>query len=298
MATYTAFGMDGLTSEITAQMRAEMTSVDTLVTNAGWVQTSDTGQLNISTAVWTSVSSYVYGSRLYYFNDSQNITFPVILRVIFGNNSGIHFQITCEVGYATDGAGNLMGWKYAFPYAVKDASILQADWWTAGSNSIATWGEGYSFFHKNQGTANDKGVWLGFHREFDDSTGAPKTGGNYTFYVKGPAASYSVVAFSVVRTMGLVYNSSNAANFCMVPHDRTTSWSINNADIYRHYHPYPLIAPSGAFCTYLSPDIQTNTTFSTQLLTGGSARTFLAMPITRASVTGLNSVHRLAVLWE
>jgi len=298
MTTYTAMNLPGNGTGDTTGYRSELNSTLEMMTNAGWVRTADTGQLNFDTVVKSGTVSYVYGYSMYYFNDSQHSTFPIYLKLIHTNSTGVYFETKAEIGHATDGVGNLMGWKYpwtATDFGIKTASS-SAYYYTAGSLSIASWGNGYSYFHKNMGTNSDGGTFVGLQREWDDSTGAVKTGGNYTIYYNKIGASI-VSALSVIRAESRYLSTTNSG-FCMVPYGRTTSWSVNNADIHRHYHPYPLLTPSGVFCTYLSPDINVGTTFSTQLLTGGSARTFIATGVDRTSVGYQQITHRLAVLWE
>jgi hypothetical protein len=75
----------------------------------GWVQTSDTGQLNVDAATTWPGSGVFGGYILYRMNDSLAATAPVILKVGFGNAANGNYSLHMQVGFATDGARNFVG---------------------------------------------------------------------------------------------------------------------------------------------------------------------------------------------
>lgn len=84
---------------------------NTLVTTGGWVNTADTGQLNLATAVAPGAASTKVGYRIYRMNDALQATTPVFMRIDYGSgNSGATtpgFWVT--IGSGSDGAGNITG---------------------------------------------------------------------------------------------------------------------------------------------------------------------------------------------
>lgn len=80
---------------------------------AGMVQTSDTGQLNLTTApTYVATSSYVYGYTVYRFNDSYQSTYPIYVRFEWRNSANVTSAVPSmliSVGESTDGAGAVTG---------------------------------------------------------------------------------------------------------------------------------------------------------------------------------------------
>jgi hypothetical protein len=177
MTTYTAFNLAGYSALTTAQLQAEMTSLDTMIANGGWVQSSDTGQMVISSVTYTASVSTAYGYRVYYFNDTQHASYPIYLKLSHRTNATGYYEILFELGHATDGAGNIMGWKYPFSGTInlKAGTAGTTDYYTASSTSWASYGDGYSWVSKNLGATNLIGTFFGLTREWVNSTGVIKT---------------------------------------------------------------------------------------------------------------------------
>lgn len=91
------------------------TSVFTSIHNAiialGFVQTSDTGQMNTSSPpAYSSVAATVYGYTVYRFDDAAQSTFPIFFKIKWRNGSTTNtssFNHQISVGTASDGAGNI-----------------------------------------------------------------------------------------------------------------------------------------------------------------------------------------------
>ena len=89
------------------------TSVFTSIHNAfialGFVQTSDTGQLNISSpGAYNTTALFDYGYTVYRFDDAAQSTFPIFFRIDWMNqntSSTASFQFQLHIGTASDGAG-------------------------------------------------------------------------------------------------------------------------------------------------------------------------------------------------
>lgn len=74
----------------------------------GWVQTTDTGQLNLGTITKAVAVNTVQGYEIWRMNDSLQSTAPVFVKLEFGSGpSNTYLALWLTVGFSTDGAGNI-----------------------------------------------------------------------------------------------------------------------------------------------------------------------------------------------
>lgn len=93
-----------------AQVSAFYTSVRDALTGAGLVQTSDTGQLSVASTTWPGTANTDQGYFIYRFNDTQQGTDPVFIKMFLGRgNSPGAQRIRIQVGQGSDGSGTLTG---------------------------------------------------------------------------------------------------------------------------------------------------------------------------------------------
>jgi hypothetical protein len=83
--------------------------IDAQLKACGMVQTSDTGQVDLSTAARPAGSSYA-GYRIYRFDDALQATHPVFMKMEYGVGS-VQDRPTFRIqtATATNGAGGLLG---------------------------------------------------------------------------------------------------------------------------------------------------------------------------------------------
>lgn len=300
MTTYTSSSLANFTATTTAGIQNVMTSVDTLMLNSGWVQASDTGQMVISSVTYNGTSGSLYGYRVYYLNDSQHSTYPIYMRAywrMYGTNTP---GLAITLGHATDGAGNITGFKVG-----SDTQYLHTGgttgWGLSGNASYACALDGYSFWTLCARTnTSDNTPVLMLAREWDDSTGAVKSGGNYTVIMATSAAIGNPYSISVNRANS---TSASSSYFCLVPGvvPGFAGASRNpgtTTDVFRSYFNYgTTVSRHGGLVTYYRSEITAGSTFSAQPLTGGSARTFLPTGIGEFAGPS-TSEHCLAALWE
>ena len=91
-----------------AAFQAWVDDFHAMLVGCGLVQTADTGQLaSPCVAAKPGAGSYA-GYEVWRFNDSLQGTAPIFLKFEYGSNaSDIIAQVRCNLGTATDGAGNL-----------------------------------------------------------------------------------------------------------------------------------------------------------------------------------------------
>jgi hypothetical protein len=310
MTTYSAV-LPGFTTAATANMRDFMNSFVTLLTNAGFTQSADTGQLVIaSSPAYVSTSTTSYGYQIWYLDDTQHATYPIYIKFNFwmGTTSSLGYQWV--VGHATDGAGNITGYKFPAAGYYSGSTNTIAQQAGASNSSRAVSLDGYGALYHAPPTSATFGYGHIFiiSREWDDSTGAIKTGGNYTITHNQGTTSYGLVQVSINRANSTYVEWASSSTLqgyggCLVPgiltnSPATASQNAGTTDIFKHWHSYPTYTPSGGSCTYQIAEITQMTTFSTQILTGGSARTWLATGNPRWAVGSAGTNHALALLWE
>lgn len=93
-----------------ATWRTMLAAIKSNIEAMGWVQTSDTGQLDVTTSLKPTAGNQVRGYLLWRANDSLAGTNPMILRLAFGSTgSSTALRINVQVGHTTDGAGTFSG---------------------------------------------------------------------------------------------------------------------------------------------------------------------------------------------
>ncbi|MGV8959197.1 MAG: hypothetical protein ACOH1V_02260 [Stenotrophomonas sp.] len=91
-----------------ATFGAAVAEVLSLLSAAGLVQTTDTGQINPATVV--GAASTISGYSIHRFADALQATAPVFIKIEYGNSTSYaSFQSAYTIGTGTDGAGNLTG---------------------------------------------------------------------------------------------------------------------------------------------------------------------------------------------
>ncbi|ENX57653.1 MULTISPECIES: hypothetical protein [Acinetobacter] len=168
----------------------------------GCIQTSDTGQLDISSiAEPTAGTNYVLGYRVYEINDSLSSTYPIYIKIVFAprrmsNSSGEQASPGgyIQVGFSTDGAGNIVGPILCDNYTFNSytsASLTVA--YFSNCLSAACKSNGYlflaiglggTFLNNGSGSANSTSFFLYLKRTVD-SNGAPDGNGCVVVYASG-----------------------------------------------------------------------------------------------------------------
>jgi hypothetical protein len=83
---------------------------DLIVTTGGWTNTTDTGQMTISTATHPGGSTTKVGYRVYHMADTLQSTSPVYMRIDYGSAGAANnpaFWVT--IGTGSNGAGTITG---------------------------------------------------------------------------------------------------------------------------------------------------------------------------------------------
>jgi hypothetical protein len=91
-----------------AEFRTWGSGISGKLSTLGFVQTSDTGQINWTTVTKPAGSSTAAGYEIWRFADSLQSTAPIFFKLSYGTSGGLTSpQITLTVGTNSDGAGTI-----------------------------------------------------------------------------------------------------------------------------------------------------------------------------------------------
>ena len=93
-----------------AEFRAWAQFIHDVFANGGWVQTGDTGQINLATATKPGAVNTKVGYEVWRMDDAHQSTNPIVLKLAYGSAAaGANVPaIWFIIGTETDGAGNLI----------------------------------------------------------------------------------------------------------------------------------------------------------------------------------------------
>lgn len=161
-----------------ADFQAFCTGIHNMLTTAGLVQTTDTGQMNPATVLRPAINSFA-GYLMYRFNDALQATVPLFLKLEYGiSGNATLAALRLSVASATNGAGAMAGTVYltnvswsvsyasppaagltrpAFACVAQSAAVL-----FTGSASVFDWHLGFMVerLRNPDGTPNGSGVHM------------------------------------------------------------------------------------------------------------------------------------------
>lgn len=106
-----ALGTGG-TSPAISNFNAFYASFQAAIIALGWVQTSDTGQVNFTTNAATPAEGTYTLYQIFRMDDALQATAPVYLKIFYhyaGTSTVVPPSLSFQLAFATDGAGNLTG---------------------------------------------------------------------------------------------------------------------------------------------------------------------------------------------
>jgi hypothetical protein len=182
MATSYSNALDGdFTTD--ADFRLAPQFIHDALTTAGWVQTSDTGQINLTTVAKPAGASTAAGYEIWRMNDTLQGTAPIYIKIEYGtgaNNQRFAYWLT--IGKGSNGSGTLTDTiKARFTIGANSAQNPPNDSFAAGASSWFT----MALFANTSGA-----VWLSIERT-KDATGADTGDGILLAYGGGTSAHVS-----------------------------------------------------------------------------------------------------------
>jgi hypothetical protein len=285
-----------------ANMRIWGAELNAELTAAGLTQTTDTGQVNWTTAVLPSNGGTTIGYEIWKFNDTLQTTAPIFIKIIYAGGSiqtywpGISFQ----VGTGSNGSGTLTG--------TVDTLASANVYGTVASNTTAyptyiCYNATTGFF----GIAYKIGSGIpGFFsvQRTVDSSAAPTADGCFVYSATYSSASNQGAAITMgwmhgIRFAATASTQTSHQSFCFVPSAVTSSVLTNgNKQIYPHLGTLPEIWLIHGIGTVLVSEYPAANTFSTTIV-GSSSATYLSLGTTVGNGAINNSANYcMAMLWQ
>lgn len=252
------------------------------ISDAGWVQTSDTGQCNTGTLGVPGAIQTPVGYQIFRMTDSLQATAPVFLKIEFGSGAAINTPaIWLTVAKGSDGAGNLTG--ILLPrtqFGQTSITAPQPCYLSGATNrlSLAMWAANTSY-----------SVVFVIERTHD-AVGADTGVGLTVLLAPGSSKSSAYLPFS--GTLPPVYTNWNVAS----PPSGSGALSPNV-----YFYPVRCWAPGETFpalgaLAYVAGDVATGGTYSIQGFDGNS-RTYLPLG-SGSAVVGYGGNNHIAIRYE
>ena len=159
-----------------ALWRTLITNISANFTAGGLVQTSDTGQINLSTVLFPATASLYSGYQMFRFNDALQSTLPIFMKVAYWRGAASSaIRIDISFGTATDGAGVLSGQLSGTTSISMTGSASTQTCYTSGDGGRFVTGWGVPF-----GSTSSCGIYIMIER-LRDANGANTADGFFVF---------------------------------------------------------------------------------------------------------------------
>ena len=157
------------TNSSDANFRAWVASMIAAIVAGGWVQTADTGQINTATVTAPAVVNTSQGYAIFRSNDAGGSLVDFYIKVEFGSGavSALRPSVWITVGWATDGAGNLVSVTFPISTRTQVPTALNPSGSSVNINQAA--GSGYICIGEFAGSGEN--LWFSVERT-RDSAGA------------------------------------------------------------------------------------------------------------------------------
>lgn len=193
-----------------ALFRAWVAFVLAAFTNAGWVQTTDTGQIDATTVTKPTAINQDRGVALFRMSDSLQATRPIYVILTFGSGAATNDpRLGIGIGTGSTGAGSLTGGLGSRTIRTLSNSTAQT--------SVFTYSSGAN--NRIHIMLFDDAVNSNFCMNFSIERGRDSSGnidGNYVYFISSSTGG-NVGASQVFHTNGGSHGIAQAVLCCIVP---------------------------------------------------------------------------------
>lgn len=267
-------------------------------TSAGLTQTADTGQINWVTVVRAGINANA-GYEIFRFNDTNQATAPVFIRVDYGTNAAVDRpRVLVTIGTGTNGAGTITG--TVIPAATIHFNITAAS--TAVSYATRSCAvDGYFGLMWGLGATSTGSLGFGFLSiaRSVDSTGAATAEAIEVY--SGANAAGTLSACQVLRYATSDVITMVVGSQCLVHGGVTSSLVGGSAQVYKHYMNIPRVRPHPWILTVIAAEIGNNTQFQATAV-GATARNYVSSGSQGYLNAGValpaSAAYAIAMLWE
>lgn len=267
----------------------------------GMIQTADTGQINWSTVVRAGTTSDA-GYEIWRFNDTQQSTAPIYLKLLYGTGSSTSApRLGYQVGSGTNGAGTINGQNTAVTYSASGLTTATS------KNSFISYSDGFfGLVHKQAGYSSQLTAAVFIARTVSSTTQTPNATGASVYM---HTSSYNIPNYYQIRfastASNTLYSSAATWSGCAVPGTAASSLTSSGSRAYMHQSFTPAISPLIGMCTVNVNDIPKWTKFTTTLF-GSTPRTYVSLGVAANGADGYmiypavtnDSNYCIAMLWE
>ena len=264
-----------------ATWRAMLSAIKTGIEAMGWVQTSDTGQIDFATVLKPTSGSQVRGYALWQAADTLAGSYPMILRIQFGSaGSATQTRFLISWGYATDGAGTFSGvtnsWSSITYDAPSSTTTAYNCYFSGDTNRLV-----FLLFDNYTGSA-DNNLCIGMERSHDNTDA-----GFFAFAASGGGNNQNHRFIPYTGAMHAAKNNFDGIN----PSFATLIGT--NVGTFPIFPLYVIgLNPSTQLMTYRQDDVSAGSTPTVSMY--GASHTFF---MTRA-VKGAYNANFLAIRWD
>lgn len=281
-----------------AAFRAWSLAIHDAMIGAGFIQTTDTGQINFATVLKPTAVSTSAGYAMYRFADTLQTTAPIFIKIEFGMGSTLDTTFGWRLGVATgtDGAGGIGGFLF-----IQTGWISQAQSSYTGINN--TWachtaGVGWLAFHYE---STSIGSMFGFaiSRTMDDA-GAP-SGEGISVYIKAISSNQGTVSLlRFVPTPTVILNQNASQSPCAFPFGLTDYKVGVDIQFFPHWTAAPKVRLNPYMFSYINADLTHASPITTTVI-DGTSRTYMPLAgqsIIFAGYGGTTSANSIAFVWQ
>lgn len=269
---------------------------------AGLVNTSDTGQVDLTTAARPGLNSWA-GYKTYRFNDTMQGTRPVFLKMEFGTGSATTTPaLRVTIGEATDGAGTLSGATLLSNLTINQSGQPLTSTVTPYTTRICAVDGffGLAFGLGSTGTTSPLNALLTMGRSVD-SSGSPNGDGLHV--CARPSTATGALSYRALQyTTGNAYTMTSGSS-SLIAGGLTNSLVGGAAQVFKHYIPLPRVRPIPWLLTVLSSEIGNNVEFEATAV-GALQRNYVSLGSeafnASANLVALPNAagQTLAMVWE
>jgi hypothetical protein len=127
-----------------AEFRAWGSAIKTALSTVGFVQTSDTGQIDWTTVLAPTVATTSQGYEIWRLNDAAQSTCPIYFKIEYGSGSttpSARPNIWVTIGTGSNGSGTITG-----------VTILSRSAWNTSTNGIVGDTPNWACYHEDTGS--------------------------------------------------------------------------------------------------------------------------------------------------
>lgn len=289
MATYRNNAARFPSAADTTTFRNWITDMVAMLNGAGWVKSTQTGQLDETTVTWPAASNTTAGWQVWYLNDSLHSTYPIYMKLTWGRGASSYYTtLNAQFGYELDGSGNFVGWSSPSITLISGTTTTAA---TGMSMGCTVEGCGWWVYGRNQWGSSPDTVFLHVAREFD-SNGEVVNNGNWCVVFQG-VGNFRPITYSWNREFATQFYENYPQ--VAIPFNSTLSGSATETELWRWNMKFPMVTPMATLYTYMQGDIQIDAPFTCNV--SGTPRTYLPTGANRCSYQ-YNTAHHAAMVWE